>query len=133
MTTFLPLLKEIDLCRGDETLGCVFTPSWGFPIVFSFPKVLILKSLDKSWRSLYTKFIILNIKTLWPHFNGWDSTALKLQPLRGDSLLFTTKFPEIPATHFTDHERMKGWVNLWATNQTCTETHKIANLLWPEM
>ena len=41
-------------------------------------------------------------------FNGWGSTALKLEPLRGDSLLFTTKFPEIPGTHFTDHGRMKG-------------------------
>ena len=41
-------------------------------------------------------------------FNGWDSTALKLEPLRGDSLLFTTKFPEIPGTHFTDHGKMKG-------------------------
>ena len=45
-------------------------------------------------------------------FNGWDSTALKLEPLRGDSLLFTTKFPEIPGTHFADYGRMKGWVNL---------------------
>ena len=64
-------------------------------------------------------------------FNGWDSAALKLEPIRGDSLLFTTKFPEIPGTHFADDGRMK--VNLWATNQTCTETHKIAKLLWPEM
>ena len=41
-------------------------------------------------------------------FNGWDSTALKLEPLRGGSLLFTTKFSEIPGTHFTDHGKMKG-------------------------
>ena len=67
------------------------------------------------------------------HFNGWDSTTLKLESLRGDSLLFTTKFPEIPGTNFTNHGRMKGWINLRATNQTCTETHKIANLLRPEM
>ena len=46
------------------------------------------------------------------HFNGWDSTAFKLESLRGDSLLFTTKFPEIPGTNFTDHGRIKGWVNL---------------------
>ena len=31
-----------------------------------------------------------------------------LEPLRGGSLLFTTKFPEIPGTHFTDLGRMKG-------------------------
>ena len=33
-------------------------------------------------------------------FYGWGSTASKLQLLRGGSLLFTTKFPEIPGTHY---------------------------------
>ena len=42
------------------------------------------------------------------HFYGWDSTASRLEPLRGGSLLFTTKFPEIPGTHFIDLGRMKG-------------------------
>ena len=28
-------------------------------------------------------------KTLWPLFYGWGSTASRLQPLRGGSLLFT--------------------------------------------
>ena len=32
-------------------------------------------------------------------FYGWGSTASQLEPLRGGSLLFTTKFPEIPGTH----------------------------------
>ena len=27
------------------------------------------------------------------------STASRLEPLRGGSLLFTTKFPEVPGTH----------------------------------
>ena len=31
-------------------------------------------------------------------FYGWGSAASKLEPLRGCSLLFTTKFPEIPGT-----------------------------------
>ena len=31
-------------------------------------------------------------------FYGWGSTASRLEPLRGGSLLFTTKFPEIPGT-----------------------------------
>ena len=48
-------------------------------------------------------------------FNGWGSTASRLEPLRGGSLLFTTKFPEIPATHFIDLGRMKCWVDLGAT------------------
>ena len=40
-------------------------------------------------------------------FYGWVSTASRLEPLRGGSLLFT-KFPEISGTHFTDLGRMKG-------------------------
>ena len=47
-------------------------------------------------------------------FYGWGSTASRLQPLQGGSLLFTTKFPEIPGTHFVDLRRMKGWVDLGA-------------------
>ena len=42
-----------------------------------------------------------NSITLWQEtfnfmapFYGWGSTASRLQPLRGSSLLFTTKFPE---------------------------------------
>ena len=41
-------------------------------------------------------------------FYGWGSTASRLEPLRGSSLLFTTKFPEISGTHFIDLGRMKG-------------------------
>ena len=39
---------------------------------------------------------------------GWGSTASRVEPLRGGSLLFTTKFLEIPGTHFIDLKRMKG-------------------------
>ena len=35
------------------------------------------------------------------------STASVLEPLQGDSLLFTIKFPEIPGTHFMDFGRME--------------------------
>ena len=31
-------------------------------------------------------------------FYGWGSTASRLQPLRGGTLLFTIQFPEIPGT-----------------------------------
>ena len=41
-------------------------------------------------------------------FYGWGSAALRLEPLRGGNLLFTTKFPEIPVTHSIDLGRMKG-------------------------
>ena len=40
-------------------------------------------------------------------FYGWGSTASRLKPLQGGSLLFTTKFPEIPDTHFIDLGRME--------------------------
>ena len=48
-------------------------------------------------------------------FYGKGSTALRLEPLRGGSLLFTTKFPEIPGIHFIDLGRMNGRVDLGAT------------------
>ena len=48
-------------------------------------------------------------------FYGWGSTTSRLEPLRGGSLLFITKFPENPITHFIDLGRMKGWVDLGAT------------------
>ena len=48
-------------------------------------------------------------------FYGWGSAASRLEPLRGSSLLFTTKFPEIPGTHIVDLGRMKGSVDLGAT------------------
>ena len=41
-------------------------------------------------------------------FYGWGSTAPRLEALRGGSLLFTTKSPEIPGTHFINLRRMKG-------------------------
>ena len=40
-------------------------------------------------------------------FYGWGSTASRLEPLQGGSLLFTTKFSET-GTHFIDLRRMKG-------------------------
>ena len=48
---------------------------------------------------------------LWTRFNCLKTT----EPLRGGSLPFTTKFPEIPNTHFINLGRMKGWVDLRAT------------------
>ena len=37
-------------------------------------------------------------------FYGWGSTATWLEPCRGDSLLFTTKFTEIPGTLLSTSE-----------------------------
>ena len=52
-------------------------------------------------------FFFLNLNFMTP-FYGWGSTAARLKPLRGGSLLFTTTFTEIPGTHFIDPGRMKG-------------------------
>ena len=41
-------------------------------------------------------------------FYGWGSTSSRLEPLQGGSLLFTTKFPEIPGTHFINLRKMEG-------------------------
>ena len=50
-------------------------------------------------------------------FYGWGSTASTLEPLRGGNVLFTTKFLEVPGTHFIDLGRMKGGVDLGATQR----------------
>ena len=51
---------------------------------------------------------MIPVKTfkIYGPFYGWGSTASTLDPLREGSLLFTTKFPEIPGTHFID---LEGW------------------------
>ena len=47
-------------------------------------------------------------KNFMATFYGWGSTVSRLEPLRGGSLLFTTKFPEILGTHFINLGRMNG-------------------------
>ena len=63
----------------------------------------------KSNSSMLNVVLLKTLKNFMAPFYGWGSTASRLEPLRGDSLLFTTKFPEISGTHFTDLGRMKGW------------------------
>ena len=40
-------------------------------------------------------------------FYGRGSSASRLEPPRGGSLLFTTKFPEISGTHFVASKHLK--------------------------
>ena len=41
-------------------------------------------------------------------FYGWNSTIFKAtEPLRGGSLLFTIKFPELPDPHLINFGRTK--------------------------
>ena len=44
-------------------------------------------------------------------FYGWGSIASRLETLWGGSLLCSTKFPEIPGTHFINLGKIKGWVD----------------------
>ena len=43
-----------------------------------------------------------------PFFYRSGSTASRLEPLRGGTLIFTIKFPETPGTHVIDLGQMKG-------------------------
>ena len=61
---------------------------------------LVYLAMDWTNSNLFKK------KNFMAPFYGWGSTASRLEPLRGGSLLFTTKFPEIPGTHFTDLGRI---------------------------
>ena len=47
-------------------------------------------------------------------FYGWESTASWLVPLQKDSVVLTTKFPDIPGTHFIYLVRIKSRVHLGA-------------------
>ena len=58
-----------------------------------------LASEESCQRTKYKKKKKATARTKAPLY-GWSSTVSRLEPVRGGSLLFTTKFPEIPATHF---------------------------------
>ena len=69
-----------------------------------------------AWFVLFHDQILFFKKNFMAPFLWMGFSCLKdMEPLRGDSLLFTTKFPEIPGTHFNNLKRMKGWVDLEGT------------------
>ena len=72
-------------------------------------------------------FMCNTLKNFMAPFYGWSSTASRLEPLREGSLLFTTESPEIPGTPFIDLGRMKGWVDLEATQWSWTWDTWIGN------
>ena len=78
------------------------------------------KLLIKHWNC--NKLLICLLKKIMAPFNGWGSTASRLQPLRGGNLLFTIKFPEIPGTNFyqpwKDERLSKPWSHPVALNGT---------------
>ena len=68
-----------------------------------------LKKKKTSKRKLYGLFLCMG-------FNCFKAT----EPLRVDSLLFTIQFPAGPGTQLIDIERIKGRINLGATQWFCT-------------
>ena len=64
--------------------------------------------MNSQWQSTSIVSVKKKQKNFMAPFYGWGSTAARLQPLQGGSLLFTIQFPEIPGTHFIDLKRMKG-------------------------
>ena len=81
--------------------------------------------------SIQSSFIIFCLKIYGP-FLWMGFTCLKARATSRSSLLFTTKFPEISGTHFTNIERMKGWVGLGVTRFFLTRDPWIRNPApWP--
>ena len=78
---------------------------------------------------------ILKEKKLYGPFLWMGLNCLQaIEPLRRDSLLFITKSPEVPGTHLIDPGthlidlgRMKGWVDLGATQWFWTRKPWIGN------
>ena len=61
-------------------------------------KISVRKKKQKNKR---LNMLLFLKKTLWSLF--MDGVQLSwLEPPQGGSLLFNTKFPDIPCTHFTD-------------------------------
>ena len=61
---------------------------------------------------LYKNKLVIKKRTLWHLFYEWRSTVSRLEPLRGGSLHFISKFSEIPGTHFINLGKMKRWIDL---------------------
>ena len=84
-------------------------------------KSLRLTPFRRSYVNNHTTVILILLKLydcfLWIGFNCLKTT----ETLRGDSLLFTAKFPENPGTHLINLGRMKGWVDLGGTQWFWTQ------------
>ena len=80
------------------------------------------------WQIFISIFKINFFKALWPLFMDEFYCLKATEALRGGSLLFTTKFPEIPGTNLIGLGRPKGWVDLGAA-QWFVSNHPLL-VLW---
>ena len=61
------------------------------------------------------RFHLVNVKNFIVSFLWTGPNCLKAsEPQRGDSLSFTTRYPDVPVTHLINIGRMKGWVEFRA-------------------
>ena len=105
--------------NSNRTIGLILD-HWACPVINSNPKVGLKKQqVEKKLNETVKNFMV--------PFYGWGSTASRLESLWGVSLLYNTKFPEISGTHFIDLWRMKGWVDLGATQWFWTRESWIGN------
>ena len=90
-----------------------------------FILLLLLSIVIATWKFLKKEENFK--KTLWLLLWMGFSCLKAATPLRGGSLFFTTKFPEVPGTHLIDIGRKKGWVDLGATQWFWTQNSWIGN------
>ena len=86
-----------------------------FSKFFFYVLMNISKQINETINTYREQFKALIKKNFMSPFYGWGSTVSRLVPLRGRSLLFTTKFQDIPGTRCIDLGRMKGLVDLGTT------------------
>ena len=72
-----------------------------FPSLDSIAKI----KMTKNYRILIVEYIF-KVKNRMVLFYEWGSTSSRLEPLQRGSLPFTTKFSEIPGTHFISLGKM---------------------------
>ena len=105
----MPKVPKIAKTTSLQHLCNISRKMWRMKFIFS-PQINVT-----GFFKLLLLFQVCKKKTLWPLFYGWSSTASRLKPLQGGSLLLTTKSPEISSTHIIYLGRMKDWVGLEAS------------------
>ena len=102
---------------------------WNY-IIQSTAIFFSMQGSPKNGAFKFWNILIFKKKNFMALFYGWGSTASRLEPLRGGRLLFTTKFREIPGTHFIGLWRMRGWANHGATQWIWMQYPWVGNQLY---
>ena len=107
-TNRIDTLPSHPLCKIEVCQKYVYSKiKWSLSI-YDLSETWVKENINSYLNQLYRIWLQKKKKNFMAPFSGWSSTASRLGPLRAGSLLFTTKFPDIPVTHFTDLGRMRG-------------------------